>query len=342
MSLQDQATTESEIPGAAQSAPPVSDTPAPVVATEEPSSPPNGESAEPKTILEAALQALKQDPVEAPAAAAQSAGDEGAKPDTTQDPAAAEDQGEPLAEVPMLPEAVFKALPQEARKVFVDLRKQVRTLKPDAERGSALSRYLAESGVTGEEFVQLQDAGALLKRDPMAARKILADKIAEIDHALGITLPEDLQGEVESGYISEERARELSQARARAARAEEAIAGDRQAQVQQRLLSDVTTWEAEMRRVDADFARKLPDIESRVRLAVLERQASGKPVASGAEAVQIAREAYEAVDKMIASFAPPRTATRPSPSSAASAPATTPAPRTAFEAALAGLNRRAG
>ena len=342
MSTTEQAPTEVEVTGAAQSEPPVSAAPTPEAAPAEPTPPSGDESAQPKTLLEAALSALKPKDVEAPAAAAQSAGDEGAKPDATQASAAAEDQGEPLADVPMLPDAVFKALPQDARKVFVDLRKQVRTLKPDAERGVALSRYLAESGVTGEEFVQLQDAGALLKRDPMAARKILADKIAEIDRVMGVTLPDDLREEVEGGFISEDRARELSQARARAARAEAMVASDRQVLAQQSLLQDVTTWEAEMRRVDADFARKLPDIQSKVRLAVLERQAAGKPVASGAEAVQIAAEAYKAVNDMLASFAPPRVATRPSPSSAASAPATPPAPRTIYEAAMAGLARRAG
>jgi len=341
MSTTENVPTEIE-PGTAQPDTPVAISPTPEAAPAESNPPTNGESAEPKTLLEAALKALGPDKVEAPAAAAQSAGPEGAKPETTQDPNAVEDQGEPLADVPMLPEAVFKALPQEARKVFVDLRKQVRTMKPDAERGTALSRYLAESGVSGEEFVQLQDAGALLKRDPLGARKILVEKIAEIDRALGITLPEDLQTEVEGGYISEDRARELSQARARAARAEEAIAGDRQAQAQQMLVSDVATWEAEMRRVDADFARKLPDIQSKVRLKVLEREVAGKPVTSGAEAVQIAAEAYKAVNDMLAAFVPPRVATRPSPSSAASAPATSPAPRSIYEAAMAGLKRRAG
>lgn len=337
---QDQATTEEEI-GSAQSESPVSSSPAPEAAPAEASPEANGESAGPKTLLEAALSALKPGSVEAPAAAAQPAGDSGAETTPTQTPDTDTSQGEPLDDVPMLPDADFKALPPPVRKSFVELRKLVKGLRPDAERGTALTRYLAESGVTPEEFVQLQDAGALIKRDPAAARKILLDKVAEIDRVTGLTLPDDLQTEVESGYISEDRARELSQARARAARAEETVAQDRHLQQQNALLGDVTSWEAEMRRVDSDFARKLPDIQSRVRLAVLERMQTGQPVASGAEAVKIAADAYKAVNDMLASFAPPRTSTRPTPSSAASAPATSPAPRTIYEAAAAAV-RRAG
>jgi hypothetical protein len=341
MSTQDQVTKDEEV-GSAQPEAPVSASPAPEAATEATPTETSGESAEPKTILEAALSALKPGAVEDPAAAAQPAGDSGANTTPTQTPDTGVDQGEPLDDVPMLPDADFKALPPPVRKTFVELRKLVKTLRPDAERGTALSRYLAESGVSPEEFVQLQDAGALIKRDPMAARKILLDKVAEIDRVTGLTLPDDLQQEVESGYVSEDRARELSQLRARAARAEETVAQDRQVAQQHALLRDVTSWEAEMRRVDADFARKLPDIQSRVRLAVLERERTGQPVATGAEAVKIAQDAYDGINQMIASFAPPRVSTRPTPSSAASAPATSPQPRTLIEAAMAGLNRRAG
>lgn len=340
MSTQDQAKTD-EVAGSAQSEPPVSTSPAPEAATAQPSPDTSGESAEPKTLLEAALSALGQKTSDAPAAAAQSAEDTGANTPPTQNPEADTSQGEPLDDVPMLPEADFKALPAPVRKSFVELRKLVKNLRPDAERGTALSRYLAESGVSPEEFVQLQDAGALIKRDPMAARKILADKLAEIDRAIGLTLPDDLKNEVEAGYISEERARELSQARARAARAEETVTQTRQATAQQVLLGAVTEWESQIRGVDADFARKLPEIQSKVRLKVLEREAAGQPVTSASEAVKIAQDAYREVNEMLAAFAPPRVATRPTPSSAASAPAANPQPRTIYEAAAAGL-RRAG
>lgn len=340
MSNQDQATTD-EVIGSAQPEAPIATSPAPEAATAEPTPDTSGDSAGPKTLLEAALSALGQKPSDAPAAAAQSAENAGAETPPPSTSEADTSQGEPLDDVPMLPEADFKALPAPARKTFVELRKLVKTLRPDAERGTALSRYLAESGVSPEEFVQLQDAGALIKRDPMAARKILADKLAEIDRAIGLTLPDDLQQEVESGYISEDRARELSQARARAARAEETVAQTHQVTQQQALLGAVAEWQAGIQTADADFARKLPDVQARVRLAVLERQAEGRPVTSAAEAVKIAQEAYQKVNEMLASFAPPRVATRPTPSSAASAPAAAPAPRSIYEAAAAGL-RRAG
>lgn len=307
---------------------------APAAAPEAPAA--NG-SAEPASLLDAALKALAPEKGDGAAAAAQSAGDAGdSSPAQTPEPQA-DDQGESLADVPMLPDAVFKALPKEARTAIVDLRKRVKTLQPDADRGAALSRYIAESGVTPDEYVQLQDVGALLKRDPAAARKIIVDKLAEIDRALGNTLPDDLREEVDGGFISEERARELSQARARADRAESTAAAT-SAEVQQgAMLADVTAWEAEVRRADPDFARKLPDIQARTKLAAMEAAAAGKPVRTGAEAVAMAAAAYKAVNDMLSSFRPAPAATPRVPSSAASAPATAPTPKTLLEAAMAGL-----
>lgn len=298
-----------------------------------------GDSGGPKTLLDAALKALAPADDAETTAAAEPAGDDGAKPDDTQAPETDTASGDAQDDVPRLSDAVFKALPQEARRAFNQLRTQIKTLRPDATRGAALSRYMQESGISPEEFVALQDAGALLKRDPAAARKILAEKLAEIDRVLGNTLPDDLQQEVEGGYITEERARELAQARARAARAEDTVVADRRQAIQQVIERDVTAWETEMRRVDPDFERKLPDIRDRIDLALRKRVAEKNYLRSGAEAVQIAQDALKAVNALVASFTAPKADTRRVPSSAASAPATRAQPRTIYEAAEQGLAR---
>jgi|GEM_PF-3748787 len=310
---------------------------APETAPEGGAAPPGDESAEPKSLLDAALKALKQEP-EGQAAAAEPAGDKVESP-AAQTPEQTDHQGDAPDGVPMLPDDVFKALPKEARGAINTLRTTVARLKPDAERGAAVADFIRTSGVTPEEYLQLQDVGALLKRDPMAARKVLVDKLAEIDRVMGVTLPDDLREEVEDGYITEERARELSQTRARADRADGAI----QAQAEDRrlygILSGVTEWETETRRGDPDFDRKLPHIQELTKAAVIAAGAAGKPVSSAAEAVEMARQAYSKVNALVTTMAPSRSATRAVPSSAASAPAGTPAPKSLLEAARAGLAR---
>lgn len=300
-------------------------------------------AAEPKTLLEAALSALKpkDDPVEAkaaePAGETQAVESDPANIPETEPPA-----GETRDGVPRLPDDVFKALPKEARQTVIALRKQAETLKPDADRGAALSRYLAETGITVTEYDELIQVGALMKHPSTLgkAREAIVAKLAEIDRALGITLPEDLHQEVEQGFISEDRARELAQTKAerdRVLRETQATAAREQ---QQAIVSELVAWEAEARRADADFDRKLPDIQTKVRLAVLEAERAGRPVRSPAEAVSIARKVHEETNAFLAAFRPAPKATPSSPSSAASAPATAPAPKNIYEAAAAGLRKR--
>jgi len=298
-------------------------------------------SAEPKSLLDAALMALKTEEKPGEATAAKPAGEDPAAeqgPQVPETDAAA--QGEAPGAVPRLPDDVFKALPQEARRAFNDLRKQVTTLQPDATRGQALTQFLRETGITVPEYDELIEVGALLKHDPAKARERLAAKLAEVDHALGLTLPDDLREEVDGGYISEDRASELSRTRAEAERAKRAAEELVQSQHQNALVNDLVSWEAEMRQRDPDFDRKLPDIQAKARLAVLEASQAGKPVRTGAEAVRVAQKAYGEVNALLASFRPAPRATPPSPSSAASAPAAVVAPKNIYEAAAAGLAGR--
>lgn len=300
-------------------------------------------SAEPTTLLEAAMKALQPEAKPGAAQAAEPAGETSAA-DTgpAQTPEAEAPAGEPRDGVPHLPDAVFKTLPKEARQTIIALRKQHDTLKPDADRGVALSRFLQETGITVQEYDELIEVGALMKRAdtlPQAREKIVA-KLAEIDRALGITLPEDLHQEVEQGFLPEDRARELSQTRAQAERLQRERAAEEAQRAEQAVVTELQAWESEARRVDPDFDRKLPDIQAKVRLAALEAQQAGRPLRSGAEAVRMARKAHEDINAMLASFRPAPQATRPSPSSAASAPATAPAPKTIYEAAAAGLRMR--
>lgn len=296
-----------------------------------------GEPAAPKTLLEAAMSALgKSD--EQPAAAAMPA-----EQPKDEAPTSAPDVDDAPANAPdgtLIPADEFKALPKTAKDAIKALRKEAKTLRVDADRGVAVARFMQTSQISPSEYAELLDVGALLKTDPAKAREVLIQRVAAIDAHLGNTLPADLREEVDSGYIAEERAKELSQARARTAHLERSAEAQHAAAQQNAVLSDIAAWEAKTSQTDADFARKQPMLLEKTRLRVLERQMAGTPVTTGAEAVEIVRQAYASVNETMRSFAPVLVATRPTPKSAASAPAASTAPKTIYEAAMAAVGLR--
>lgn len=336
-------TTDTEVAITAEPVIPATEAPTPVVAAEptDAPAPVASEDGAPKTMLEAALQALGQEPETGTTTAAEPAGAEGAPAPAQKSEEQTTDQGEPQDGVALIPDAEFKALPKNVRTAIVELRKQTKTLRPDAEKGQAVSRYLQDTGISPVEYADLLDVGALLRRDPAAAREVIVKKLAEIDQVLGNTLPPDLHEEVEGGFISEERARELSRTRAKVDIADRDAAERRQAEQRDAVVTAVDGWEAEMRSADAGFASLLPDIKRETRAILLERQAAGNPVTTPGEAVKVAHQAHKTIVDMKRRFAPAPVSTPRVPSSAASAPTTSTAPRTHLEAAKRALGMTA-
>lgn len=336
MLVDTESATETPIPAAEPAA--AGETAAPVAAAEPTKAPPPApeKPAEPTSALDAALKALDKGKTEAAATAAESAG---ATTETKSD-AAADDAQDDLGDVPMLPAEVFRTLPKEARTAVNQLRKQVVTLRPDANRGKAVADYLRASGMSPQEFAELQDVGALLRTDPAKAREKLVAKLDEIDTALGLKLPDDLKGEVDGGYISEERAKELAQTRAKARGLEQHVTEAAVAEAKQAQAGAVVAWAERTAGSDPDFGRKQPSIEREIRLALADAAAAGKPPRTAEEATAIAQAAYERVNEMLKPFRQASAPVPKSPSSAASsAPASAPAPTTAVEAAWAALRK---
>jgi hypothetical protein len=287
--------------------------------------------AEPSSLLDAALKALGSTKPEVTAADAATAGDPPDRNDGVDEGAS---QAEGQDGLPHIPDAEFKALPKSVRTAVNQMRQRVRALAPQAERGAAVETYLQQAGLTIEEFREGQEVMALIKRDPRAALAKLEERVTELRRYVGVDLPDDLQQDVEAGYITEERARELSQERAGRVHAEQSLRATTQATAQHAMLSDVAAWESTIRQTDPDFARKLPFVQEKARLAVL---SLGRPVRDGAEAVGIVKQAYADTNAMLRGFAPQPAATRPSPASAASAPAASVQPKNIYEAARMAL-----
>lgn len=299
--------------------------------------PPADEKPAPKSLLDVVTDAVKP----APEAAESPSASESAE----SEPAGATDESElseeDLAKLPFGKHPRFKQVisqRNEAQAKAQELEAKVSDLEAPADQFFRIRDFLTDSRIEGEEFVRLMQVGRLIKNDPEKALTELYQVVNEVRQSIGDVLPADLRDEIETGAISEERARELSRTRAAQARATqeaERTAAElrqdqevRQSQQQyQRIASAITAWEAETKGSDLDYARKEQLVADRV--AVLNVQL-GMPK-SPEEAVERARQAHTDISAQLRAMLPPKPQTKPTPASGTSS-STAPAPRSLREA----------
>jgi hypothetical protein len=185
-------------------------------------------------------------------------------------------------------------------------------LKHDADEYRSIRGFMDRHGVTTDQVIGALQTLALLNTDPAKGREALQKSLADLDERLGETLPEDLKKAIEAGEITEDRAKELSRARAKTKIADEDAAArkreddERQAQDQAQKFRDevrasVKAWSAVAARTDPDFAKKQPLIQERVG-AIL--RARGKLLQSSEDAVEVTKQAYKDVNERISAFIP--------------------------------------
>jgi len=277
---------------------------------------------------------------------------EAAKAEPAQAPVEADDSDDDKFRIP---EAEFKALPdgvkkrighlnaqfKKAERELGEVQKDLPTLRDAHERFTKISAFVQEHQIEPENVTLAFNAMALMaKGDYQGFLKAVKPWVDMAAQAAGEAISPDLQEKLEAGYITEEAARELTQARiaAQTAKAQaersQRVVQDRQAADNagaeiQRISAAVTAREQELMATDPDYARKKPLIEAAVRLAVK----NGAPRTAQA-AVAILDEAY-ALSKVTAPAAPPRqTAPRPTATSPGRGH---PEPKTLNEALLLSL-----
>jgi hypothetical protein len=175
----------------------------------------------------------------------------------------------------------------------------------------------------------------------------LSPHIIKAQQALGLSLPEDLQKQVDQGFTTRELASELARQRATAELNQTRLQETRTQQArfqaesnQVAIKSAVDAWQNEVRKTDPDFDKKAELITQYAHGLISEM---GAP-ANMDEAVAMANEAKRRADEFLKSVAPAPApqATRPRPSSVNSPGITAkPQPTSLQEAVMAGLKRTA-
>lgn len=225
---------------------------------------------------------------------------------------------------------------------------KIASLEPKATQFDRIVSFVQEAGLNPTEVNQLFDIGKNLKSNPRAAYDQIRPVYDQLQRMFGDVLPDDLQGQVSRGLITQAHAKELASTRTNAAVAEQNNAQLRQRDEQRRtqeatqaLVGDVkvkvSEWEASQEKTDPDWKLKQPHIMRAVKVALSELRSPP----TSAEAVAIAKKAADEINQEFKDLVPRKKEIRPVTNAAATT--STAKPTSLLEAARQGLAKvRAG
>jgi hypothetical protein len=211
----------------------------------------------------------------------------------------------------------------EFRAEIKGLRSQIAPLEAQAQTTQALQNFLKQADIAKEDFGLVLDLAAAMRRgDFRTFLEGVAPYVKLAQESLGIQLPADLQAAVQSGHMTADAARYTAQVRAQQQLAQGQLARVTQEtsqrdhaeavqQFQASVAGAVADWEKGVRRSDPDYARTEPVVRELLHAVVHERG----PPRSPAEAVEIAKQAYERAKAMSSRFMPSPRGTHQVPSS---------------------------
>lgn len=256
---------------------------------------------QPASILEAVQAAVAEDKAE-PTSGSKESGEAKAEGEIEakvgDTPAAVEKQPEeappPFHEHPRWKQMVKER--QELSTKVTTLETERDTFKKGHEAIQGLQAYMAEAGLTVDEFNNTLAIAKLAKTKPEDALKALIPLVQSLQQQTGEVLPQDLQADVDQGLITRDRARELTLARNR----EQSTEAEREreaATAQQRsveaVVGGISEWERQWSASDPDYQMLQPRVLRELKLELYEK---GFPKSPG-EVVEIANAVRDRVRK---------------------------------------------
>jgi len=250
-----------------------------------------GEETE-ETLLSVVQDAMKKEAVEeeSPTSEVNEEEESKAESNVTSDvPVEAETEEENFDDVPFHKHPRFKEV--------IDQRN---LYKADSKEYKKITNFLDSNNISAEEAAEGFQIMAMMKTDPKAALEALNPYVKNLGLASGITMPEEIQQKVNDGYLDEDAARELSQAKAQATQNQKRLDALEKQQVTNQVQAEMGNiasvareWEQKTKQSDPDYSLKSDEIDDRVKVLVAER---GKP-RNAQEALSIVDTAYSDVNK---------------------------------------------
>jgi hypothetical protein len=222
------------------------------------------------------------------------------------------------------------------------LQGELQRMQPSAQAADQVTKYLRDADISRDDFLMTLELAAAMRRGDFktfyeGVRPYM--KLAE--EYLGVSLPQDLQQQVQQGHMTTQAAAMYSKERMDRAMAQTNAARQQQAlqqhqvasqqnasqQQQQYLASQVKTtvdaWEKRIAASDPDYAAKQPAVNDTMWAVVREQG----PPQSADHAIKIAEEAYRRVNQRYQAWAPQRRPTSRVPSSTGRTAGVTPEPK---------------
>lgn len=223
-----------------------------------------------------------------------------------------------------------------------DERRQTEALKPRAEQFDRIISYMRENSIKPAEFDNALEITALINSGNFSrALEVLTPIYRELAAKAGEVLPNDLAEDVRLGRIDEQRARELSRARAnnaamqqRETQSQERTEAERQQAQTTATVTNATRavddWAKAKAGSDPDWHLKQKDVADAVELELMRLGAQGYPKTKEA-AIAIADKALKTVEDRIKAWKPKPEAKR-QPNGQFASPHVVPKPKSYMEA----------
>lgn len=200
----------------------------------------------------------------------------------------------------------LKGLYRESKEKVTELSSQLEQANTEAGYYRQFVGYLEENRISQDEANQLFHIGAMMKNDPMKALELITPYYNELLHITGNVLPQDLQQQVNQGYITRQHALELSRLRA-SGQTKQAVEQERQTYQQQReqnrraengakIQTAIADWERQWSSTDPDYAKKKDRVLDRVELLLVRAQREGKLPQTVEQAVEMANRAKSEIE----------------------------------------------
>jgi hypothetical protein len=209
----------------------------------------------------------------------------------------------------------LKGLYHKAKEEKETLTAQLEEATVDAGNYRQFTGYLEQNGITEPEANELFEIGALMKNDPAKALELIHPHYQQLLQVTGNILPEDLQQQVQQGFLTREHAIEISRSRAmnqtnqiitQEKQQRQQIQTQRQQQQEQTtaIQDGITNWESKWSKSDPDYNKKKDRVLDQVELMLARANREGKMPQTVDEAIKLAEDARKFVEKDLKQFMP--------------------------------------
>lgn len=233
---------------------------------------------------------------------------------------------------------------EKRKRRFDRLRSRISKQEAELEEYRSYKNEISQSGIQTEDRDLLYKIGQTLQRGDFETFLQAVEPYYQLAmEATGRKLPDDLQNQVDDGYLPQETAQELVRAKydAQLARREassyqqhyQAAQSQQQTAALQRVVAD---WETQMKARDPDYLHKADDVKAEATKMVA---LYGAPQ-TAEQVIDYANRAYQTVNNLAAKYAAHSKATRPTPSSSprSNSHQVRTAPTNMLEAVMQGLS----